>query len=97
MAQYDLYAIASGYVVDVQSDLMDQLNTRIVVPLIPITKASKPMQRLNPAFPIQDEEHVLQPQLLAAVLLSELQLPVSNIAVHHDEIRSALDMVFIGF
>ncbi|MGB1216006.1 MAG: CcdB family protein [Pikeienuella sp.] len=61
MARYDVYANpdASGYLLDVQADLLDSLNTRVVVPLMPISAAPSPAKRLNPVFNIQSEPHVM--------------------------------------
>ena len=44
MAQYDVVRNpeGSGYLLDVQSDLLDGLTTRLVVPLMPQTQAPKP-------------------------------------------------------
>ncbi|WP_318012467.1 MULTISPECIES: CcdB family protein [unclassified Mesorhizobium] len=48
MARYDLYRNAggSGYLVDVQSDLLERLNTRVVIPLMPPDTAPVPGRRL---------------------------------------------------
>lgn len=54
-----------GYVVDVQADLLDQLKTRIAVPLIPEHLASKPVTGLNPVFHIAGEPHVMLTQASA--------------------------------
>ena len=48
MARFDVYRIASGLAVDVQSDLLYGLDTRMVVPLLPIGDAPLPAGRLNP-------------------------------------------------
>jgi toxin CcdB len=39
MARYDVFAsgIEGGYLLDVQSDLLDHFKTRVVVPLLPLT------------------------------------------------------------
>jgi toxin CcdB len=97
MAQYDLYVNGDGYLLEVQSELLDQLDTRIVVPLICASDAPKPMRRLNPIVVVNGKNHVLVPQFLAAIQRKELGEPNSNLAHLHDDIRAAMDMVFIGF
>ena len=43
MARFDVYARAAepGYLVDVQADLLGELNTRIVVPLLQVELAPR--------------------------------------------------------
>ncbi len=99
MAQYDVYANkgGAGYLLDVQSDLLNVLNTRVVVPLMPEAGAPMPMRRLNPVIVVSGTNYILASQFLAAVPMSELDTPITNAADQHDTIRAALDMVFIGF
>lgn len=56
MAQYDLFPnpAGSGYLLDVQSDLLDALNVRAVVPLFLQESGLIAASRLNPAFEIGD-------------------------------------------
>ncbi|WP_352782400.1 CcdB family protein [Mesorhizobium sp. M0643] len=54
MARYDFYQSAEGdgYLLDVQSDLLGRLDTKVIVPLMPANKAPVPGRRLNPIFTI---------------------------------------------
>ena len=101
MARYDVYpnpnADVAGYLLDVQTDLLDGLNTRIVVPLFPLAAAPEPADRLNPIFAIGGEDVVMATQYLAAVPLSMLTAPIGNMSELSTEITTALDMVFQGF
>ncbi|MEC9264750.1 MAG: CcdB family protein [Pseudomonadota bacterium] len=99
MAQYDLYAMpdGAGYLLDVQVELLEELRTRVVVPLLPRAEAPPPAGRLNPVFPLNGADHVMVTQNLAAVPVSILGKPVGSLASQADELRNALDMVFIGF
>lgn len=99
MARYDVHANpdGSGYLLDVQADLLDGLNTRVVVPLMPRDNAPVPARRLNPVFAIADQPHVMVTQFLAAIPRSALAAPVTSLAAHDSEISNALDMVFVGF
>ncbi|WP_457581038.1 CcdB family protein [Ensifer canadensis] len=98
MARYDVYANpGGGLVLDVQTDMLDELKTRVVVPLLPMEAAPKPAKRLNPVFEVSGVRYTLVTQFLAAIPLSALADPVANLSERHDEIVAALDMVFHGF
>ena len=99
MARYDVYPNPSGagFLLDVQTDLLGDLNTRIVVPLLPRSTAPKPARRLNPVFEIDSEELVMVTQFLAAVPTSVLQAPVGHLRDAFDTITDAIDMVMQGF
>lgn len=98
MARYDIYANAdgAGYFLDVQADLLDSLNTRVVVPLMPIGAAPTPAQRLNPVFNIQSESYVMVTQFLSAVPTAILKTPVSNLVQFDTKITAALDILITG-
>lgn len=96
MAQFDLYRLGNAYVIDVQADLLDGLNTRVVVPLLPEAEAPRPASRLNPVFLIEARPHVLVPQFMAAIPLAELGRKTGSLAQERDRIKPAIDMVFDG-
>jgi toxin CcdB len=54
MSRFDIYRRTggAGFLVDIQDNLLRDLNTRIVAPLLPLSEAPKPAQRLNPVFEI---------------------------------------------
>lgn len=82
---------------DVQANVLSGLNTRVVVPLLPLSEAPIPAKRLNPVFKIGTEPHVMVTQFLAAIPRSLLGQPVTNLDDRHTEVMAALDMVLIGF
>lgn len=99
MARFDIYRNenGSGYLLDVQADLLDGLNTRMVVPLLPFGESIKPARRLNPLFEVEGRRVVMATQFMAAVPDSELRLAITNIEAQQHEISMALDMLFLGF
>ena len=99
MARFDIFKNEgeAGYLLDVQSDLLSGLNTRVVVPLLPKSSAPSPAQRLNPIFGIEGQELVMATQYMAAVSEGELRSAVGNLTEKQDEITAALDMLFLGF
>lgn len=78
-------------------DLRRGLNTRIVVPLLPVDKATAQASRLDPSLVIEGVEVSMVTQYLAAVLSSAARDPVANFANRHRDIADALDMLFLGF
>lgn len=100
MACFDIHALRAEarLVVDVQSDLLDGLKTRVVVPLLPREGGlTTPAQRLNPVFVVEDRPLVFAAQFLAAVPMASLGPALGSLAEARDAIRDALDMVFTGF
>ena len=99
MARFDVYkmATARGFLLDVQTDLLSGLNTRVVVPLLPLNDAPIPAQRLYPVLEIENLEVLMATQFLAAVPESELKEVVGNLEGSQNEISVALDMLFSGF
>ena len=98
MARFDFYLnTEGGYLLDVQANLMSEMNTRVVIPLMPRNAAPKPAGRLNPVFQIDGKAFVMVTQFLAAISRDELKEKVGSL-VHRDaEIGDALDMLFVGF
>lgn len=99
MARYDIAGnpAGRGYLLDVQSGLLDGLNTRVVVPLLPLVDAPSPAERLNPVFEIDGGSFVMATQFLAAVPASLMAAPIANASERSNEITNALDMLFQGF
>ena len=99
MARLDVHARrdhGAGYLLDVQADLLSGLNTRFVVPLLPLDEAPAPAARLNPLFDIAGQRYVMVTQFAAAVHISELGERVSNLPQAHDVITAALDLLITG-
>lgn len=99
MARFDIFQNegGSGYLLDVQSDLLSGLNTKVVVPLLPKSSAPAPAQRLNPIFEVEGQEVLMATQFMAAVTEGELRVGVGSLADQQHEISAALDMLFLGF
>lgn len=99
MPQYDLYPSPAGrgFLLDVQSDLLGALNTRVVVPLLPEDEAPVPARRLNPIFDIAGVRHVMATQFMSAIQTRHLAAPSGSLADKTDEITAAIDMLTHGF
>jgi toxin CcdB len=98
--QFDLYYLLrqpAVLVVDIQSGLLDELSTRVVIPLLQRDKA--PMRlagTLNPCLRIDGREFVLMPQMIASIPVSELAQPSGTAVGYRDEIVRAIDTIISG-
>ena len=102
MARFDVYKYPSKFapfVVDVQADLLSDLHTRVVIPLLPLKKARKEVvPRLKPLVRVLDEDYVLITTDIGTLTKNSLGNPVANIEdTHRQEITDALDFLFQGF
>ena len=99
MARYDYYRDAdrNAFFLDVQSDMVEILNSRVVVPLLPPRLAPMPARRLNPIFKIDGGDYVMVTQFISALPAAELPQQIGNLDPYHDQIVAALDMLFQGF
>jgi len=82
---------------DIQADLLNHLNTRVVVPLLPVDMAPKPAGTLNPLFDIEGTTVSMVTQFMAAVPAQLLKSTVLNLEGRRNEITAALDLLFQGF
>jgi toxin CcdB len=98
MARFSVYENPDGgYLLDVQADLLNHLNTRMVVPLMSMADAPKPAGTLNPVFEVNGVDCVMVTQFMAAVPASILKQQVATLEVHREEIVSAIDLLMQGF
>jgi toxin CcdB len=83
---------------DVQSDLIGQLETRVVVPLSPAAAmASRQMTILMPTFVIDDRKFAMRTPQLAGIPASGIGAEVADLASHREQIIAALDLLVTGF
>ena len=80
----------------IQSDLLDELATRVVAPLLPRGVGGRGLRSLNPELTIGDETLVLMTQLLATLTVAELGERMGSLAHRSDEIVRALDALLSG-
>ena len=99
MARFDIsLGIGSAdLLLDCQSDLLRELNTRFVVPLQLPENAPQPARRLNPVFEIDGRNYVMVTQFAAAIAQRECGRVMASLAGEHTVIMNALDMLIIGY
>ncbi|MEO3389114.1 CcdB family protein [Mesorhizobium sp. CAU 1741] len=86
-----------GFLLDVQSDLIEVLGTRVVVPLLPAGAIPPAIPRLHPQIDIGGELYVMATQLISAVPTEILAKPMPHQSIDQDQVTAALDMLFQGF
>lgn len=99
MARFHAYKMkTSGQpIVDLQADLLGDLASRVVAPLIPIQNVGIQILKLNPRFEIGGEVFLLVPQALTSVPANAIGEQVADFSDRQDEITAALDFLFQGF
>ena len=104
MAQFDVYENANPdtqkivhYLLDVQANLLQDLATHAVVPLVPVSVMGKAAQHLNPVFKIKKTQVVMSTAELAGVPVRILGEKVISLKDHRNEIIAALDFLFTGY
>ena len=101
MARFDVYphpdALArksTPYLLDVQNEYIDSLESRIVIPLRAAALYKTRLRDLNPVFEILGKQVVLDTAVMAALPTRELIKSVANLQSHQEEIVAALDCIF---
>ena len=85
-----------GFLIDVQANLLSHLNTRVVVPLMPVESGPKPAKVLNPVFEIMGRPHLMATQFIATVPRQMLHSEVLDLTDEMHLIVGALDCLFQG-
>jgi len=104
MNQFDLYVNTDKdtnrtypYFVDIQNGLLDSLNTRVVIPLTPVSKADKIYpDSLCPIVAIKNKKFALLTYQLTSVSVGFLKKKESSLAASRDDIVAALDFLVTG-
>jgi toxin CcdB len=104
MARFDVYQnpIAEQrksvpYWLDIQSDFLESLQTRVVLPLRLRTDESLATQRLNPCFEIEDRMVFAETQNLTAVPRRLLRKHITSLRPQETQLEDALDFLFRGY
>lgn len=104
MAQFDVYENTNPetqkmvpYLLDVQANLLEDLATHVVVPLVPVSIMGKAAKHLNPVFKIKKTNFVMSTAELAGVPVRILGAKITSLSDNRNEIIAALDFLFTGY
>ena len=104
MAQFDVYTNPSTktcnaypYIVDIQSPLIADISTRIVIPLGRLKNfRQEKMRGLTPEITYLDETYLLLTPQIASMPSRSLKQPIGSLNNFREEIISALDFAVTG-
>ncbi|MFN7009042.1 MAG: CcdB family protein [Allorhizobium sp.] len=90
MTRFHVHRIGNNgsLALDIQSNLLDALTTRVVVPLVP---------RLNPRVAVDGETFALLTQFMTTVPVSAVGPSIADLSNRADEITAATDFLFSGY
>lgn len=103
MAQWDVYSNPSPrsradlpYLIDIQSDLLSGLTTRLVVPCAWAGAAGRLPSRMSPSLEVEGRTVFLVPQEAGAVSASALKGALASVRNESHRIVDAIDAVISG-
>lgn len=103
MAQFIVYANVNPgsrhrvpCLLDVQSDLIDAMDSRVVVPLLMVARAEYVVKRLMPSLIVRGETMVMDTAHLAGVPLRVIGEPLEDLSGERAIILAALDFLVSG-
>ncbi len=104
MAQFLAYANSNKatqklfpYLLDIQSNLLDELRTTVVIPLCPVLLAGAAViTKLCPVVEIESRKYLLLTQQIAGIDRKTLGKKTCDLAKYRQEIMAALDFIVSG-
>ena len=104
MAQFAVYKnrneatrVRFPLLLDVQSDLLEALNTRVVVPLsLVATARTRAMQALTPNLTVAGKDYIMMTPQLAGISARDLGAIVDSVSSDRTKIISAIDLLITG-
>ncbi len=100
MARFDVYHYSKKVplVIDVQADLLAELRTRVVIPLLPQAQAKQEeLPRLKPVIRVKGKKYILMTTDIGTLRVADLKEPVDNVEDQRQTIVDALDFLLQGF
>lgn len=86
------------FLLDVQNDILEGLNTRVVIPMcLSSAFGKKSITTLSPQFDFQGSTYILLTPQLAGIAISDLGPAMGDLSEHRSDIIKALDILITGF
>lgn len=104
MAQFDVYNNTNQstkssypYLVEIQSDLLSELQTTVVIPLIEKNDyTGAKLKYLHPIFEISGKLYLAMTTLIAGIDRGSLGEKITSLAKSRDEFISSIDFMITG-
>lgn len=104
MTQFDVFRNPSTttrkhypYLVDIQSPYLEELATRIVIPLgMASLLKNTAMKGLTPEVTFHDEKLLLLTPQISSIAKRQLKEPIGSLSHLRDELMNALDFAIFG-
>src|SRR5580693_4020364 len=105
MAQFTVHRNKSAhtkttfpFLVDVQCDLLDDLQTCVVIPLSKVAALNKrPLTQLTPILQFENDHYLLMTPQLAGIARGDLGAAAGSLVTCRAVILAALDLLIVGF
>jgi len=105
MPQFDIHTNTNPYskkqypyLIDVQSNILDQLETRLVIPLILKSNfGHNIIKYLTPILTINNQEYIVLTPQIAAINKKILGKTIDNCINYRTDIVSSVDFLITGF
>jgi toxin CcdB len=101
MAQFDVYKNENDqtnqrvpYLLDIQNDILDSINTKIVIPLV---KDKNDFKGLIKEFIIENQKVYLTTSQMGAIHKNELKTKITTLQNQKEEIKNSIDFLIYGF
>lgn len=96
--QFEVFRLPDGgRVVVMQSDLLDETPTRVVFPMLPVSRAPAVGSRLNPVVTVNGKQLVVMPQIVATLAVRDLGEREGSVEEARDALIAAFDFLITGF
>jgi len=103
MAQFIIHQYKNSkstvpYLLDIQNDFLEDLETRLVIPVYPANVLhGKRMTKLTPMIEIDGVQYILMIPELTSISKKYLGAEIINISQHRTMVLSAIDLMVTGF
>lgn len=88
---------AFPYLIDIQSDLLEELQTTVAIPLCKVSQLKgKIIAKLCPLVEIRGEKFVAISQQLAGIDRSQLGKEITNLSEYRSQFIAAIDFMILG-
>lgn len=85
------------FLMNIQSDLITETESRLSVPLFPFKGGRSPaISELSPVIDIEESKYVLLMPLMAGISIEQLGKPIADVSHERTAIMAALDLLISG-